>query len=430
MQELINQFLKPAGILFICVYLFSCQSTAKNNDLAKKKEVDPIKQAYTAREVFISRQLQNLSQEEKVGQLFILSLRTDLKGNYLSQAMVKFDEQSASLIDTIKPGGIILFKENLQSIGQSRNLIYALQQASLIPLFMGVDEEGGLVSRISQKNIGGTSFPDNLDIGKTVSSNLAYIKGRIIAYELQSLGFNMDFSPVADLYNGNPYSVIGKRSYGGTPELVAEMVCSEARGLWEENVAAVAKHFPGHGRSREDSHKQAAVLAYPLDQLREKDFIPFQMAAAAKIPAIMIGHIRLPEGPQPKRLAIFSSFICQQVLRKEFKYPGLLITDALDMGAVQKSPFAGRAALEAFKAGVDILLMPSRPLEAYQQILGALQSGEISEQRLDTSLRRILSLKYQLGLFNAVPLARIDNDNISSPLYKKMAYQFFDKLQK
>ncbi len=359
-------------------------STGENKENGNKENDDKV-------EVL----LKSMTLEEKVGQVFIMSLR------YLpdTKAALELTDSARQRIKNNLLGGVILFSENLQTIPQTKKLIDDMQAISKLPMFIAIDEEGGATSRMGgNSGLHSTKLPSNWDIGSTGDPELARQAGRVIAEEVSSLGFNMDFAPIADV-NTNPKNpVIGKRSFGADPELVAKMVEAEVKGIQEQNVTAVLKHFPGHGDTSTDTHTGAVIIKHNRDRLDKVEFPPFQRGIDAGADGIMTAHIQVPQVTKNDLPATLSKEVLTEILRNEMKFKGLIITDALEMAAISKYYTPDAAAVKAFEAGADILLMPESIEKAYGGLLEAVKSGRISEERLNESVKRILDVKYRRGI--------------------------------
>ncbi|MCC5910500.1 MAG: glycoside hydrolase family 3 protein [Clostridiaceae bacterium] len=339
--------------------------------------------------------IQNMTLEEKVGQVFIESLRY----NENAEPMKYLSKKGKETIEKYHLGGVILFAENISTIEDTQQLIKDMQSTSNIPLFIAIDEEGGRVSRLNSSSaMPATKLPGNEILGKTENPRLAYEVGRILGRELFSLGINMNFAPVADV-NTNPENpVIGDRSFGKDHDKVGEMVSSITMGIQDENISAVLKHFPGHGDTSLDTHKEAVVIQHDIERLKSIEFIPFEKGIDANVDGIMLAHIQAPKITGDGLPATFSKKIVTDILRSELNYQSLIITDALEMAAISDYWSSGEAAVLAFEAGADILLMPSSIEEAYEGLLHAIREKKITEERLDESIERILTIKYNRGI--------------------------------
>ncbi len=341
----------------------------------------------------IKAQIASMTLEEKVGQLFIIAIRHTAWG----KAAVKMDDYIRNLMLRCKPGGIILFSINFISPAQTITLINEYQKLSSLPLFICTDEEGGVVSRLGKNRAMEVfSLPPAAEIGKredeALNEQAAYTLGR----DLKALGFNINFAPVADVRRQGRKNVMGNRSYSSNPETAAKMAAAAVRGFRRAGIAPVLKHFPGHGNVSGDSHKGYTRSLSSAKELRSVDFLPFRRGIAEGVPMIMMGHISTPVLDESGVPASLSGKIQDGILRKELNFKGIIISDAMDMGAINRHRDSGEAALQALMAGTDIILMPENPQKAQKAIIEAIHEGKISMSRIDHSLRRILSLKMSL----------------------------------
>lgn len=351
-------------------------------------------------EDIVNKYLRTMSLEEKVGQLFIVAFRTNLEGNPL----ITIDDYTRNRIEKYNPGGVVLFSQNIDTIQQTKELIDDFKAASKTPMFIAIDEEGGKVSRLnSSSKMHATKLPGNQAIGKTGEVELAYRVGVVIAEELSSLGFNMNFAPVADVNTNPKNTVIGSRSFGTEPEMVGDMVAEMVKGMQSKGISSVLKHFPGHGDTSQDSHDGATISNHNRERLEDVEFIPFNKGIEAGVDGIMSAHIQIPEITGESIPATLSEEVLTGILRNDMNFNKLIITDALEMKAISKYWSSGEAAVAAFKAGTDILLMPAVLSEAYDSILNAVNAGEISLERLDDSVRRILTVKNTRNVLNPIP---------------------------
>ncbi|SFD67652.1 beta-N-acetylhexosaminidase [Lentibacillus persicus] len=362
-----------------------------------------------AKHGWIVSKMNHMTLEEKIGQLFIIHMygqtptdpdfeETNLNNNRGAKNFKK-------AIEEYHIGGVIYFNWS-QNIGNPANIEQvnalsnglqdiAMDQRMPIPLFISTDQEGGIVQRLTEP---GTVFPGNMALGATRSTDLAADSAGIMGSELSSLGINMNFAPVADV-NVNPENpVIGVRSFSEDPDLVSDMAVSQVQAYQEEKVVPTAKHFPGHGDTNVDSHYGLPIINHDLETLRNVDLKPFQAAIDAGIEAIMTAHIVVPALDDSGLPATLSKPILTDLLREEMGFDGLIVTDSLGMsGANVVEP--ERVPVEAFKAGNDILLNPPNVEQSYNAMLEAVESGEISEERIDESVYRILKAKMEKGLF-------------------------------
>ena len=339
----------------------------------------------------ISEAIEHMTVEEKVGQMIMM----DFRKNPDDSGMTVLSEDVAQKIADYHLGGVILFAENLDTAEQTKQLVADMQKAADMPLLIGIDEEGGMVSRLDKSQIPHTSIPNAKDMnGDTAQAEAA---GKEIGSVLSELGINVDFAPIADIHTNPENTVIGDRAYGTDAQTVSDMAAAFTKGLESEGVSATAKHFPGHGDTGTDSHDGMAVSEHDLQRLQEVEFVPFRRLAEEGIDLMMVGHITMPNVTDDGLPASLSKEAIDS-LREELDYEGIVITDAMNMGAIVEYYPDGEAAVKAVEAGVDIVLMPADLDDAYNSLCEAVQTGEISENRLDESVERILSLKYDKGM--------------------------------
>jgi beta-N-acetylhexosaminidase len=360
----------------------------------------------------IVKLLRHLTVAEKVGQLFVVEV-------YGQDATVVSPQSAASnralygvdtpaeVIAKYRPGGVIYFDtgrgaDNLRDPRQIATLSNGLQTAATglparIPLLISTDQEGGsLVVRLPAP---ATAMPGNMALGAGRSAADAYRSAEVIGAELAAAGINQNYAPVADV-NVNPANpVIGIRSIGEDPELVARLVSAQVDGYHAGGVATVAKHFPGHGDTAVDSHFNLPEITHTREQLEAIDLPPFRAAIARGADTIMTAHVVLRSVDPSGAPATMSRPILTGLLRGELGYDGLIVTDALDMRGATAAYPPDVAPVAAFKAGADMLVLAPRMDLAYAAVLGAVQRGDISLRRLDESVYRILRLKFQRGLF-------------------------------
>lgn len=343
--------------------------------------------------------LENMSLEEKIGQLFIVNfeLLDKKKGNYYE--FRKLTKQMKKNIEKYSPGGVIFFARNIETREQTIQFVEDLQKVSKYPLFISVDEEGGEVTRIAQNdNMYLTKFPNMEKIGKTENEEYAYNMGATIGKEIAQLGFNLNFAPVTDVKTNELNTEIGSRSFGNEPKEVAKYVKQVVKGLQDENVSATLKHFPGQGDTEKDSHNGAVNVENNIERLRKIDFVPFKAGIKAGADFIMVSHISISKVTENTLPASLCPLVMQEILRKELGFNGIIITDAMDMKAITKNYSAKKAAIAAIKAGADIVLMPDNLEGAYKGILKEVKKGRIKESRIDESVRKILAVKIKRGI--------------------------------
>ena len=342
--------------------------------------------------------LATMTLEEKIGQMFVVStsiLETSQRA--LDDSTAITDTQTQNLAKYL-PGGIIFFADNIESATQTANYIAELQANTKYPLLIATDQEGGIVDRLKNASI--THYPNMADIGATNDPSKAYEIGTTYGKEMRALGFNLDFAPVADV-NTNPNNpVIGVRSFGSNPNLVANMVANEVKGLQQNNVAATLKHFPGHGDTSTDTHTGLATVQSGLNRLRQVELIPFKSGIATGVDLVLTAHIQLPNVDASNVPATMSKIIVTDLLRNELGFNGIIITDALDMGAIANYYSTTEVVTNCIAAGIDILLMPANYFDAYNTLLQLVQDGTIPESRIDASVLRILNLKFKYQIIS------------------------------
>ena len=346
----------------------------------------------------VEKLLAGMDLKQKVAQMFMVTpealtgySKVTAAGEVTKQCFIRYPV-----------GGVIYMAGNLIDTEQTRIMLSNMQDYSVeylgFPVFLGVDEEGGTVARIAGNRAFGVEDVGNIsEIGASGNCDLAYQAGSTIGAYLSALGFNLDFAPVADVWSNKKNTVVKYRSPGSDPELVRDMVIAQIEGFKEQGILCAVKHFPGHGSTSEDSHNGAAVVERTLQELFECDLIPFKGAVQAGVPFVMVGHLSLPKVVEEDVPAVFSKEIITDILRGELGFCGIVITDALDMGAVTDYYSSAQAAVMAVAAGADMLLMPEDFVAAYEGVLNAVQRGELTQERIDESVRRILKVKLEMS---------------------------------
>ncbi|HET9382844.1 MAG TPA: glycoside hydrolase family 3 protein, partial [Streptomyces sp.] len=357
--------------------------------------------------------------EEKVGQLFVMRVyghsatdpdQADIDAN-LSEIGVR---TAAELLAKYRVGGIIYFAwaHNTRDPHQIAALSNGIQKASLglprgLPVLISTDQEHGAVARVGKP---ATLLPGAMAMGAGGSVPDARTFGRIAGRELHAMGIRQDYAPVADV-NVNPANpVIGVRSFGSDPEAVARLVAAQVTGFQRSGVSATAKHFPGHGDTATDSHYGFPVITHTREQWDTLDAAPFRAAIEAGIDSIMTAHIMVPALDDSGDPATLSRPILTGILREELGYDGVVVTDSLGMQGVRTKYGDDRVPVLALKAGVDQLLNPPNLDIAWNAVLDAVRTGELTEERLDESILRVLRLKAKLGLFGDAYVSRAGVD--------------------
>lgn len=334
-----------------------------------------------------------LTLEQKIGQMLCFGWSGPSE-----KENVTFSAHARELINEMEVGGIILMGRNLASpYVTTAKTINEMQSSSKLPLFIGVDQEGGMVARFQEPM---TVFPSNMAIGATRSADYARRAAEASAEELLAVGVNWDFAPVLDVNNNPMNPIIGMRSFGESPELVAEMGVAAIEGYRQAGVIASAKHFPGHGDTAVDSHLALPLVPYDLGRLNEVELKPFGAAISAGVDSIMTTHIIFTE-IDPDYPATLSKKVITGLLRGEMGFNGVVITDCLEMDAIADNYGRAEAAVLAVEAGVDILLAChtlSIQRELREAVLKAVRAGRVEESRIDESVQRILALKRKHNL--------------------------------
>lgn len=276
-------------------------------------------------------------------------------------------------------GGIVLLKGDTAS---AHKISDVLKESGKVPPFMAIDAEWGLAMRLTDAR----RYPANSELGDVGESEM-FEYGRTLAGECKALGINMVLGPVVDVAKRESY--IGRRSYGTDPQRVTDMGISYALGLMSGGVISVAKHFPGHGSVRGDSHRGKPIIEKSLHELDSVDLYPFKKYIETGLPAIMVGHLALPAIDSAMRPASLSKEVITGLLKDELGFKGLILTDALNMGGAE-----GLGADDALSAGADIILAPMDSKKALEEIITAIESGKLKEEDLDGRVRRILISKY------------------------------------
>ena len=340
-----------------------------------------------------------LTLEEKVGQLFIvrpdaldLSLSQETINDAKADGVTTVTNDMRRALQQYPVGGICQFGKNIESPSQLARFNKELQDASATPLFIAVDEEGGLIARLANNDAFTLPrYASAAAVGASGDPEDARAMGQTIGAYLKEYGFTMDFAPDADVNTNPDNPIIGTRAFSSDPAVAAECAVAMAKGLAEEGILPTFKHFPGHGDTAEDSHTGLAYSYRTVEELTACELLPFEAAAEVGPHAVMVGHIVVPEltGDLPATLCADAIALVPDAENT------LIVTDSLAMGAITDSYTPGEAAVQALQAGCDVLLMPNGLADAYDAVLAAVQDGTISEQRLDESVAKILRMKAQ-----------------------------------
>lgn len=379
------------------------------NEIVAQSEIDAI----------IKEKISKMTIEQKIGQMIQPDFRQwKTSEDTTVQDLTVLNDEVKAVIDKYDLGGVILFANNVKETAQTATLVHDLQEvvkndeSNDIPLLITVDQEGGIVTRLGT----GTNLPGNMALGATRSSKYAYNAGSIIGSELNSLGINVNFAPVLDVNNNPANPVINVRSISSDPNLVGTLGSALIKGIQDQGVVATAKHFPGHGDTATDSHYGLPIVDKSLEELNKTELVPFKTAIEEGVDMIMTAHIGMPQiedeviqGTTLPLPATLSDDIMTGLLREDLGYDGVVITDALNMDAISKNMTESEAVIKTINAGVDIALMPTvlrsnDDVHKLQTILDdvveAVNTGRISEDRLNESVERILKLKVERGIWN------------------------------
>lgn len=344
----------------------------------------------------ITKMMSEMSLHEKICQLFVVT----------PEGLTGYDlvtESGAATLDALKEypvGGLIYFAQNLENTEQTKTMISATAESnsvvSDIPLFFAVDEEGGIVARCADK-LGTTAFKPMYNY-REKGTDTAYSNAFTIASDIAGLGFNLDFAPVADTWSNPDNTVIGTRAYSDDFQQAAELVAGAVKGFKDGGVVCSLKHFPGHGDTAEDSHVGMASSYKTVDELENAEYLAFESGIAAGADMVMVGHITMVNiDNQPASL---SKTIITDELRGKLGFDGVVVTDALAMGALANYYSSDEIAVAVLKAGGDLLLMPENLDSAVKGIEKAVKNGDLTEKRIDESLERVLRLKKERGILS------------------------------
>ncbi|MBA3692988.1 MAG: glycoside hydrolase family 3 C-terminal domain-containing protein [Acidobacteria bacterium] len=379
--------MKKLFVLFLLLGLFVQQFVFAQTSKADKKA-----------ERWVENMLRSLSLREKIGQMVMVRM----SGEFTNLNSEKFAE-SRRQVEENRLGGFIVFRGEANSIAALTN---EMQRISKLPLLFAADYERGLRMQLRT----GTPFTTNMGVGATGDVLAAYRQGKIIAEEMRAIGVNWLFAPVADINNNPDNPVINIRSFGANPEKVGEFAAALAKGVRDGGALATLKHFPGHGDTATDSHIGLAKISANKTQLEAVELVPFKTAIGDGVDAVMTAHLAVPQVTGDDVPATLNPKISNDILRKELGFKGIITTDAMEMGAIKKNYSDEKSVVMAVLAGADIVLLPADAKKTIDAIEAAVKSGELTEARIDESVRRLLSAKYRLGLTEnrLVDLAKVN----------------------
>ncbi len=409
------------AILILMIFLSSCSNInkeIKEEPLIKddKKPIDVVEEKNID---LIQESIENMDLDQKIGQLFIIGFNGTSMDDWLS-----------SIIRDYHIGGFILFENNILNVDQTIKLLNDLKEENKenpVPLFLSIDEEGGRVKRLPRSFL---NMPSAKQIGNIDDGDISYRYGKILAKRIKSLGFNMNFAPVLDI-NSNPQNpVIGDRAFGSDMDTVIHNGIQVMKGISSEDIIPIIKHFPGHGDTFIDSHKDIPVVDKDLNELKELELVPFLEGIKAGADGIMIGHIMFPE-IDAFYPASLSKEIVTNILRAKLSFNGVVISDDMAMGAITKNYTLEDAAVKYLKAGGDILLIGSgeeNVINVIQRVKEEVKNGNITEQELDEKLYRILKLKEKYNITDkTIQWVDVESINQETKLFLNNINKFNNK---
>lgn len=381
--------------LFVCAINWRQHVPATAQDIALEQRVDAL--------------MARMTLEQKVGQLFLVFFVGDALSDSLLRSVREFHV-----------GGVVLFQGNIDNGRQTAALINAIQREALassagVPLFVGVDQEGGIITRLPPP---ATLFPAQMALGAIGDDDLAARVATAQAQQLKALGFNLNLAPVLDVNDNPDNPVIGTRAFGSDPAMVAALGVSMLRAYRAAGILSVAKHYPGHGSTSVDSHSGLPIVNKPAELLESVELLPFKQAIwTGAADAIMTAHVAYPALDDSKLPATLSSKFLTGILRERLGFRGLIVSDSMTMDAIDRRFPSGQAAVLAFRAGVDIIAIggdlgatAAAARADYQALLKAIQEDPALQTRLDESVRRILRAKASYGVLDWTPTDELTAD--------------------
>ncbi|MBL4932129.1 beta-N-acetylhexosaminidase [Clostridium paridis] len=381
---------KYISILMSCIlvaFLVACSLT-KNEEVSSYSDD-------------VQRKLDKMSLEEKIDQMIMLSIDEVVKdGNKIK--FTEMNEATKNFLSKHQLAGLILFKFNMIDKPQTEKLTKDIQNLSKVnKFFIATDQEGGRIDKIPTEN----KTKSAREIGNTKDPNNAYKAASTIGSDLKTLGLNLDFAPVMDVDTNPNNPVIGDRAFSNDPKIVAEFGVKFIEGLHSQGILATAKHFPGHGDTTGDSHKELVKVNQPLQRIENVELYPFRKAVENNVDMIMVGHIVVPALDDDKTPASLSKKMMTSLLKEKMGFKGVVITDAFDMKAITQNYDIKSAVMQSINAGADIILMPVALVpgendKEYEELVRFIkekvQAGEIQESRINDAVTRILTAKNSL----------------------------------
>lgn len=369
------------ALITLCFFVSSCSDNEDNNEQNQ-----------------ITKLIGKMTLKEKVCQMFILRPEALLSSTEVTTDVTELNREMTDFFNEYPAGGFCLYAKNIIEPSQLLKLTSDFHSLAPCPLLC-IDEEGGRVARIANNDVFELNKYESMTaLALDNDEQKVYDAAHYIGTYISNYGFDVDFAPVADV-NTNPENiVIGARAFSDKPDIAAKMVVSYLRGLWNSGITGCIKHFPGHGDTKNDTHTGYAASNKTWAEMLDCEMITFKAGIAAGTEMIMTAHIAAPAVTGSDIPSTMSSVILQDKLRGELGYKGIIVTDALEMGAITQKYTPAEAAIETIKAGVDIVLLPMDYKQVVDGIIEAVKKGEISEKRIDESVRRILLLKLKKGL--------------------------------
>lgn len=392
MERLIFMLKKRFLLLFLVFLLTGCgykKDNEINNSITndEKENINGTDEIMREEKEPIDDKINSMTLDEKIGQMII----TGFNGS-------EYNDDMDRLINEYKVGGVILFARNIEDSNQMIDLTRALQENNNnLPLFISIDEEGGRVSRLPDDV---EKFPSAFTIGLINDQQTAYENGKEIGYTLKRLGINLDYAPVLDIYSNENNTVIGYRAFSTEESIVSTMGIATMEGIEDSDIIPVVKHFPGHGDTEVDSHYGLPIVYKTLEELRNFEFIPFVKAIESGCDVIMVSHIILNEVDSINPASL-SKIVISDLLRKDMGFDKVVITDDMSMGAITSIMSIEEACIKSIEAGCDILLL-GNAYEEIEQVINSIKlklyNGEISEEQINKSVKRILELKKKYNM--------------------------------
>ena len=391
-------------ILIMAMILLVACIDKDNNDNLQNENSEEVEEEKRDK---IKTVLDTMTLNEKIGQLLIVGFDG-----------TTVDENITDLIENKHIGGVVFFGSNVESVSSVISLtnnFKSINSKNKVPLFISVDEEGGVVSRTPDEF---KKLPSASYVGSFYSEEICYKEGTIIADELKLMGYNIDYAPVLDILSNPENTVIGKRAFGTTAYIVSKLGIKVMKGLQDNEVISVIKHFPGHGDTLVDSHYGLPLVKKSLDELKALEFIPFEESIENGADAIMVSHILL-ERIDSENPASMSKIVISDILRGDMGFNGVIISDDMTMGAIVDNYDIKDAAIKSINAGVDLLLVCheyDKEIEVINAIEGAVINGSISEERINESVYRILQIKDKYNLSNEPVSETYNVDSINNAI--------------